>query len=216
MVYEDFTTYTEVDPNSHITKSANHIDFLFYRNEDAYVYTDKGSEHFTNFSHNIQVRATTTTHTQDGFTWVLSNDIDDFRGLYTGSKTAIGVELYASSGTLYMYLVETTGGAMYNISQTINVNTYYYLTITKSGTSLILYCYSDAARTNLLWQISLTLHGDWSFRYVFGCNTYNTGHNIYGDADIDDLDLQEPPWRIPLRLGQLRKRTPTWRDYRKF
>jgi len=61
----------------------------------------------------------------------------------------------------------------------------------KSGTSLTVYIYSDSARTNLLATLSLTLHGDWSFRYIFACSTYNSGGSYYGDCDIENLDLQE-------------------------
>lgn len=54
--YEDFTDYTEVDPNEHIEKTANHVDFQCYRNEDAYLYKDKDIDHFNDFEHKVQFR----------------------------------------------------------------------------------------------------------------------------------------------------------------
>jgi len=75
------------------------------------------------------------------------------------------------------------------------MNTQYYLTIVKSGTTLTLHIYTDAARTQEISGSpqSLTLHGDWKFRYVFASNTYNDGTdtNKWFDVDIDNLDLQE-------------------------
>ena len=47
MAVEDFTTYTEVDPNSRITVSSTKVTWAsVQRDEDAYVYKDKGVNYF--------------------------------------------------------------------------------------------------------------------------------------------------------------------------
>jgi hypothetical protein len=61
----------------------------------------------------------------------------------------------------------------------------------KSGTSLTCYIYSDSARTNLVATLSLTLHGDYNFEYIYASQSENTGNTYHGDTDIENLDLQE-------------------------
>ena len=193
--YEDFTTYTEVDPNSHIAKTANHIDFQDYRNEDegAYLYKDKGADHFTNFTHLLDFKPVLDYTTHLGSIWVLANDIDDVYGLRTGGKTAITVYIYNHGGSNYLGLQEEYAGSPYSSSEyAVTTGTWYYLKIVKAGTQLTLYVYSDAARTNLLVTLGpLTLHGNWSFRYIYAADSWNTNNAIYGEEYIDNLDLQE-------------------------
>ena len=47
MAYEDFTTFTEVDPNSHISTTATRVTYAgLARNEVAYLYKDYGAGYF--------------------------------------------------------------------------------------------------------------------------------------------------------------------------
>lgn len=51
---EDFTTFTKVDPNSHIVVvSAAHIDFTNWDNESTYLYRDYGADFFSDFTHMV-------------------------------------------------------------------------------------------------------------------------------------------------------------------
>jgi len=161
MAYEDFTTYTEVDPNNHITVSVNHIDHHTVRNEDAYIYKDYGSGYFgDSFEHHLDARIEASTTGGWDAIWSLANEVGSelqirvgsdpdhflvsfYRDLYQGHQIALA-EWYNSN-----WYVQT-----YNISS----STWYYLKIIKNGTLLQLKVYSDSARTNLLTTISLTLH----------------------------------------------------------
>lgn len=194
MPVEDFTTYTEVDPNSHIgLVGTNHVDFVAYRNEDAYLYKDKGENHFGDFTHDVDVLC-------DGRSgvnpispvWALTNDVNDLKGIKDAGNTAIAVQFYRKSdGTLVLRLREIYNNANYNDDYTVSYDTWYYLTIEKSGTSLTCKIYSDSNRTNLLDTLSLTLHGDWQFRYIFAAITNNTGSTDNFVLDIENLDLNE-------------------------
>ena len=105
--YEDFTGYTEVDPGGHIAKTANHVDFQDYRTEDAYLYKDKGAGHFADFTHKIDVKSVSGALWHQAHVWLLSNDVDDAKGLLNNGKTAITVDIYkASSGVVYLTLEE--------------------------------------------------------------------------------------------------------------
>jgi len=192
--YEDFTGYTEVDPNSHIAKTANHVDFQDYRTEDAYLYKDKGAGHFTDFTHKINIKSVSGALWHQAHIWLLSNDIDDAKGLLANGKTAITIDIYkAGSGVVYLTLEEFyTTGEYGNSWSPMSENVWYYLTIQKSGTALTCKVYSDSARTTLLTTLSLTLHANHNFRYVFVCNTWNSNSaGCNGDEDVENLDLQE-------------------------
>ena len=202
MTYEDFTTYTEVDPNNHLDKTAYHVDHKGYRNEDCYLYKDYGTDHFGDFTHLVDIKVVTQGNTYYGWSGFLMysvDTVDDIKGLFTASKTAFGVTVVGShdTGGTYMVVFEDYGGILYASSAlfigTGNLGTQYYGKIVKSGTNLTFYLYSDSARTNLFDNKSLTLHANHKCKYLFAGNTYNDGTDTgkWVDVDIDNLDLQE-------------------------
>lgn len=203
--YEDFTTYTEVDPNNHIALvGTDHIDFQGYRNEDCYLYKDKGVDYFgSNWVHSIDVRIASSDWYAVSECWMLSNDLDDMQGLILGTKTFLTIYFYeASVGVISIYLREQHAGGGYQDGYNGVENTWYYFTITKVGTDLTCKIYSDSERTSLLDTLSLTLQADHSFRYVFACNSYNVGSGQSNDLDIENLDLHIIPiFPLPYPFG---------------
>jgi hypothetical protein len=194
MPLEDFTTYTEVDPNNHIgLVGTNHIDFVAYMNEDAYLYKDKDVDHFgTSWEHKIDVKLVSATSQAQAYVWALANLVDDFQGIVTASDNELAVRLYYSGTTKRLLLVELYLGTIYDsIPYIMAYNTPYYLTIKRDGTAFTCKIYSDSERTNLLATLSLTLHDQPSFRYVYASQTANTGNTYHLDCDIENLDLQE-------------------------
>jgi hypothetical protein len=114
----------------------------------------------------------------------LTNDIDDIKGLYDGSKSFLYINTYISSPSLSLYLIETYNGTGYNttaFSATINTN--YYVTLSRLcnvGTNGTIYMdvYSDQQKTIKVNHQELALHANLSYRYLFGFNTYNTAWPI--------------------------------------
>lgn len=200
MALEDFTTYTEVDPNSHIgLVGTDHIDFDAWDNEDAYCYRDLGVDHFGDFTHKIDINPVTPGDNAHATPWMVSNDIDDVNGLRAASKTFINIHLIAKAGTAVWFRIhEEYLGVVYTDHYDAADNTWYYLLIKKAGTAFNLGIYSTAelrdagdATDGDLDNLALTLHADHKFRYVFACNTWNISESIHMDVDIDNLDLQE-------------------------
>ncbi len=191
---EDFTTYTELDPNNHITIfGTNHVDATITRNEDAYLYKDKGAGYFEDFEHKVdfKVASTSTVNSVAGI-WAVTNDVNDVTGLRLAGKTVIVVKFHHNDATHQaIHLQELYGGTEYTTCSIQPYNTWYYLTIKKIGTALTCKIYSDSARTNILATLSLTLHGNWNFRYIFGAISDNTGNAYQTDVDIENLNLQE-------------------------
>ena len=202
MALEDYTTYTEVDTgNDRIQKTANHVDHLATRNEDTYLYKDKDVGHFTDFTHKVDAKSDFAINYAIGAVWMLSNDLDDIYGLYNTNKTCILAFMHNYGNANRIRLWEIHASGIYaDDSVVVSANTTYYLLIKKTGTALKCGIYSTAelrdagdATDGDVDNLALTLQADHSFRYVFACNTYNSGHAISENNDIDNLDLQEVP-----------------------
>lgn len=209
MSYEDFTDgWTENDPagagstTGDIQWTANHLDFKAYRNKDSNFYKDKGAGHFGDFEHWIDFK-----HVAKGSTvyawqilWMLSNDVDDVKGLNDASKTLIAIYgvVQAVGGKTTIKILEAYSGSFYasGTGYDVTKGTTVYLKIIKSGTSLTCKVYTSAANRisdTGATTLSLTLQADHQTRYVFVANTYNdnTNTNKWGDCDIENLDLKE-------------------------
>lgn len=202
-LYEDFETYTQVEPDDRIQTTATHVDILAKRSvsEDAYLYKDKGVGHFTgDFEHKIDIK--TVDSSGDGSlcsTWMLSNALSNEWGQRTVGNKFFGVNFYrcdlCDPPTKRLRLVYWDGST-YNkdiANFSFDYGTMYYLTIDRTGTTLTCKIYSNSARTTLLDTLTLTVGTD-AFQYVYaGCNI-DTG-DLFGDTnvDIENLDLQEAP-----------------------
>lgn len=191
---EDFTGYTEVG-NGNLAYTAHHIDATLTRNEETYLYEDKGAGHFTNFVHYVAVKITHDTDKSIVFAWCLSNDLDDVKGLLDNNKTSVEIECFDIDGlTVHrLHLWETFGGAL-NLSGVYDLianGVFYYLKFKKSGTALEVRIFSDADGTDLLATLSITLNADHSFQFIFGANAYNTGNAWQANVDIEDMFLRK-------------------------
>jgi len=184
MALEDFTTYTEVDPNARIAVTANRVTWAsLQRDEDAYVYIDKTANYFAgNFKINVTHRITTGANSGLVYFCTMTNLVDDWKGIDDALGDALGVfsHKHDTLTTYHIGITEVDGGASYSSTQyTVTVDTDYYLTLTRDETvgtygTLYLYIYSDVARTTLLDTLTLALHDKIDFRYFYACQSYNS------------------------------------------
>lgn len=196
MAFEDFTTYTEVDPNSRISIIASTITVTaITRDEDAFVYDDKTVGHFSeDLTHLITTNIDNSVSTGNVTSWALTNDIDDSQGLIGGSKSFL--ELLHVGGTSYI-LVEVDAGTPYTDSVVLTEGQTYYSTIERDesiGSFGQLTCeiYSDSGRTILVDTLLLSLHSKIDFRYVFAVMSYDDNQAARTtDLTVSNLDLQE-------------------------
>ena len=193
-LYEDFTTYTEVEPDDRIQKTPTHVDYADARDETAYLYKDYGDDYFgTSFTHFIQVnRVTDLTKAIAGF-WMLSNSIGDMKDIQDAGGDAILLDFYVHlTAGRQVRLREIVNGIISNLEQTAySKATDYYVTITRDGTSISAKFYSDEARENFLFELDGTLSENNSYRYLYVSASYDTGlAGSAGTLDVDNLDLQ--------------------------
>jgi len=193
---ENYTTYTEVDPNNKISVSPTSITFSgLQRNVDAYVYKDFGTDYFSgDFTHLIDISITgPSSEIGSCEPWMLANGVDDEKGLRDASQNYIFCQLSGGgSGTLI--LRERYNGTFYDHTYGfLNLSTTYYLKIVRDeavGTYGTLYCYiyTDVNRTSLLTTLSVTLHAKLDFRYLYGLNSLNNGDSNILSGAVSNLD----------------------------
>ena len=184
--YENFNSYTEIDPNTHITlTSSQQLDYSLTRGETAYIYKDYGDSNFQDFEHEWDTYIVNTG--SGSWRMEVNYGITNTIGSFNTWVQFIAVIWYYSGSVANLHLL----GNGINQHVTLTVNTWYYLRITKTGTSVNLYVYSDSLRTNLVTSCSGTLSSDYHFRYIYGCASYNDGHpTIIGSAKTRNLNLK--------------------------
>lgn len=200
MALENFTTYTEVDPNSRIAKTSTKVTWtLLQRDEDAYVYKDKGADYFDgDFTHLLAIRLTA--GDTSGFVkcWCLANLVDDAKGIEDVSGDYLAIYIKKSFANT-MAVEECDGGSLTALSTgstyELELNTTYYLKVIRDesvGTygTIYLYIYSDSARTTLLATQSITLNtSKKDFRYIYACQSYNAASSEAQSAYTENLNI---------------------------
>lgn len=93
--YENFTAYTETDPNSHISvTNSTYISADLYSNETAYVYDAKGGNHFSgDFEHRIDVNLDNVTGASMGTVWALTDKVDEKKGLEDANENFLATNI---------------------------------------------------------------------------------------------------------------------------
>ncbi len=195
MALEDFTTYTEVDPNGRYAVAANQITVTnLNRDDNAFVYSDKGAGHFgTTFVHNVDGRMDSGTSTNGGIGvfWDVSNTVADAQTVLNGSGQIILVRLYWF--TTRRILIQNGEPSASDQWIGVVLGTWYYCTAERTGdTTFEFRIYSDSGRTTLIDTLTLSITVGRAYRYVMGANSFDTNQNtrLFNGA-FANLDLNE-------------------------
>ena len=199
---ENFGGWIETDPNSKIEVISNRVTYTsLNRDEDAYVYKDKGVDYF---SGNFEIQFT---HKSiDGATdtgvvsiWAIANLVDDAIGIDTANSSSLAVYAGNNAGATHAYftILELDAGTQYSSSAYIgDYGTDYYFTIKRNeavGAYGTLYCYiySDSARTNLLSTLSKALHSSRKdFRYIYALQSRNNAESwVTHSGYVEDVEI---------------------------
>ncbi|KKN23193.1 hypothetical protein LCGC14_0907360 [marine sediment metagenome] len=200
MAVEDFTAYTETDPNSRITVTANKVAWsALQRQESAWVYADKGAAFFDgDFTHILTVNLAAASSGGFLMAWALTNDIDGFRTIDNANGDGLFLGLGAPTGTdETVGIHELDGGLLYSDSYTLvgaMPHTVYVKLVRDEsvGTygTFYAYIYSDAARTTLLDTLSITLHSSKKdYRYIFPCQAWVDDTTLSTTGYTEDLNI---------------------------
>lgn len=198
MGFENFTTYTEVDPNSRISKTAARVTWAsLTRAEDAYAYSDKGAAYFDgDFTHYLTLYITSITLGTYVEIWALMSVVGSVQDVVDVSGDGLKIEARSSDGSvLNLYASEINGGTEYwSSALVLATSTLYYLKITRDETvgtygTLYLQVYSDADRTTLLSTATLALHEKVDLQYIYGVQSHGTSGAYPVSGYIQSLEL---------------------------
>lgn len=198
---ENLTTYTEVDPNTHMTVTSTAATVINSdRNEDMYLYDDKGINHFSgDYEHLLDLKVTANDDGSAYYPYNLANLIDDGKGIIDASGDFIGIIQSFPTSSMKLFIRECDGGTIYEDSyeNSTFIDVIFYLKIKRDeavGTYGTIYCYiySNPGRTTLLDTVSVALHtSKKDFRYAYLQQTNNTGSALKWSSVASNFDLQE-------------------------
>lgn len=194
MAYEDYTGYTEADPNNRFTVAQNQITITnLPRNEDAYVYEDFGVGGVPDtFTH--QLEAECTGH-GSGFTrfncWAATDDVDDAWYWYSNNSEALslGCDWDENNSYVRFTLFNHLDSNNNDVAASLDEDTRYYLRIVRSGGSITVYIYDDSGRTSLVDTISVSVTAGRTYRWLYAVGSWSQANPVAISGVVANLDL---------------------------
>lgn len=203
---EDLSTYTEVDPNSHISATSSRMTGGgINRNETAYAYYDKGADYFDALDIDFDIRTTNLDSNDILGVLGISNTLDHI-GAFGTSDIKVAF-YYPGGGARGLYL--GTGGALdYMV---ISVDTTYYCTLERAAGSaaVSLKVYSDSGRETLLDTLTGTMAvASTKHRYILGIASQYTNNNYAASGYVENVVINAVGGQsvIPIMMAHRRRR----------
>lgn len=172
--FEDFTLWTENDPNNRLSQTDYDSIFtdLQINDEDTYLYKNVLNEmqNFKGFfTLNITNLEISTGNSIRMHPFILTDGLDDYYDNYLNDEPQIGVQVRSinSDDTYWWYLFETNStGTNFIFGNNLNVSTEYYFKIKKQATFMKCGVYYDKNYNNLIKEINITLSNNYNFNYL--------------------------------------------------
>ena len=203
---EDLSTYTEVDPNSHISATSSRMTGTgIHRKETAYAYYDKGADYFDALDIYFDIRATNLDSNDILGVFGISNTLNHI-GAFGTSDIKV-VFYYPGGGSRGLYL--GTGGALDYMA--ISVNTTYYCILERAAgsASVNLKVYSDSGRKTLLDTLTGTMAvASTKHRYIFGISSQYTNDGYAANGYVENVVINAVGGQsvIPIMMAHRRRR----------
>lgn len=204
MANENFTGYTESDPNGRLTVTASKVDISGLQRSDADTWVAKGFhfEHLNgDFEHKFEIYIDSSSGNEcwPGGIWCLTDVIEGRKPIRDAGDNLLGVVAAVDAGgNPNIQLCEEHGGSQYTDTfTTASADLVYYCTFKRDesvGTygAAYLYIRTGSHEGTLQDTLVLTLHEKVDFQYGLAGLTFGAGP----DTDqftgyIQNLDLQE-------------------------
>jgi hypothetical protein len=188
---EDYTAYTEVDPDSEVTVATNTITVAgLGKNTDTYVYKNFGAGHFTDFSHLHQLKVTAWDVKGLATPYALADTVNDYLGLIANNFIGILVGENLSANGAFRLEQSTSGSSTFDTALDLTLNVDYYFDTARSGTALTSDIYTDADRTVVFDNLSITT-GAGALQYYYPIASANNATTPTIDLISSNTDLQE-------------------------
>ncbi len=193
MAYEDWTTYTKVG-DAQLDVIAETLTAVFYNGTDRWVSDDKGAGFFVpGFEHQIDTRITNGVMPVGGRIgiWAVTNAIEDMKFWEDNTSQACSLEINrGSAGNKQIATLTNHETGVSDVSGDHTTATYWYISILRAPTDIVVGLFTDAARTVLQDLIAVPVSGARTYRYMMNAiSASNSGGAINGV--IENLDLNE-------------------------
>lgn len=164
-------------------------------NHDVYLYKDYGVNYFQNFTHNFEfeindIHSTPSVNKLSLLSY--TSALGDVKDLKVSNEEALFFVIRDTTNDFIIRMQEINDGSAFNYDTgTLSLDTLYYCTFSKTGTTVSLSIYSDSNRSNSVTSASATLQDNWSYRYLTAPNSmgFNDGDNG-NDGYIQNLSLE--------------------------
>jgi len=192
--YQDFRTYTEVDPANRLTVDTEIITATNLTMDDhALVYRDKGLNHFgPTWEHKLK---TTCDHTAGktqnwglAGTWAIANTIANMNPWVATNAEAITLYWQRQPPNITINLRDFRTGHTdtHDFGPAIAIVTTYPTIQRTSETNVRCRLYSDSARTILVDTLTIAITSGDRHRYIYGLVSYDNGNanqKFYGTSE---------------------------------
>jgi len=188
---EDFTTYTEVDPDTEVTVISSTISWANLEcATESRVHYDKGVGHFGDFEQLFDIYIDSASTLNSEFPALSLSNILGYTTDFKSGDDALQVILrWINSAETQVYIYDRSN----DNSDKGNIgvdDTWYYLTWERDDTTLTCKCYSDESRETLLDTLTITCETG-TKRYIYGMVNHGSSSGDYYTGHIRNLDLQE-------------------------
>ena len=186
-VFEDFTTYTEVDEDGDITITALKVDWVTMRRDaETYVYKDFNPNYFGDFEFQYELNISDVEAGDSSSASIMGISLTNVTGvmddLQGGSILSVSFQQNKAVDDEYgFYIRQFDGGvSQFLVGNGLDFHDVsegeIYSTFSRVGTNVTLWMYSDSARTTLLYKYS------WNFAVL---DTYRYFQISNWGRDID-------------------------------
>jgi hypothetical protein len=197
---EDFTTYSETDPNSDLTVASNQVTVSTMRRDSgAHLTRDEGAGNIGNqewFWHWNWTAA------DDQAFACITGAANSATTIFDAGQNISGAFWRRNVGSYLIYgaHIEAGGFAAYDIYMTNSgALKNWYPKLTRSGSSCVLYCYDDSGRTNLVDTLTWDDDGDARRYTVAVASRGGTGTDTISGV-LTDFDIGRVAAGVPRGL----------------
>lgn len=187
---EDYSLFTEADPNSRIEKTDSEITFTgIQRDESAYISHNKLVGYFSeDFDHYQELYIdSASANLGRAVCWGVANSgATDFFTIADNNGAYLGVMAHATATDFNLLVTECDAGALTTQTKSgLSFDTTYYLHIKRDEAvgafgTLYVYIYTDVERTTLVDTVTLTLAKKANFQYLYSFSSW--GDNAGAEA----------------------------------
>lgn len=181
---ENFTTWTEVDPDNKLSQTARRATWTNMLSAyEGYLYKARTLD--SDFTLKLDFRLTSIDVNTDGQSplivgiWQITENSGRMGHGETGSYVILWIQERGTSTTKFRLYLSHADDVVIDTSVDLDVGATYYLTITKVGDVYTCKIYSDSSRTTLVDTISIDLSGEAEAGVTF--NFIQTTGGLFGN-----------------------------------